>query len=253
MTLWLLVPLSVLFILLAGAARSDGQVAANLRDAAVLQAAADGGIETTVLALLADRATPPPDTVAIGGARVTIGVQALSGLVNPNLAPPELLRALLARVGVAPAQADQLAAAIVEWRTPGQRGRAGEAKQDQYRAAGLDYGPPGAPFETIGELRDVLGMPQAAVAGLTPYLSLFADRPPDPALAPPLIRAALGDLGAVGHGGSDGGSVFRITATATNRSRAVIVRSAVIRLAPGGVRPWRVLAWERGAGPDGGT
>lgn len=252
MTLWLLVPLSVLFILLAGAARSDGQVAANLRDAAVLQAAADGGIETTILALVGDRSTPPAEVVAIGGARVAIDVHSLSGLVNPNLAPPELLRALLVRVGIAPGQADRLAAEIVEWRTPGQRGRAGEAKQEQYRAAGRDYGPPGAPFETIGELRDVLGMPPAAVEELKPYLSLFADRPPDPALAPPLVRAALGDLGTAARGGSQSGSVFRIAATATDRSRAAVVRSAVVRLAPGGNRPWRVLAWQTGPVPDGG-
>ena len=241
MTMWLLVPLSMLFLLITGAARSNVKVAANLRDAAVLQAAADGGIETAILGLLAGPAANP---VAIGTASVGLTIVPLSGLVNPNLASQELMRALLVRAGLAPARANDVAAAIVEWRTPGQRGRDGQDKAAQYRAAGLDYGPPGAPFESVDELRDVIGMPPATVAVLRPLLSLFTNRPPDPAIAPPLVRLALGDLGTVPHGGGDGGSVFRITAVATSASRATVARSAVVQVtATGGGRPWSVLAW----------
>ena len=238
-TLWLLLPLSILFLTLAGAARLDGQVAGNVRDAAVLQAAADGGIETTILSLLRARAVPPAD----GGATVAVAVEPLSGFVNPNLATVEVLQALLVGVGVQQAQAEALSAAIVEWRTPGQRGQDGRAKAERYRAAGLQYGPPGAPFESIGELRDVIGMTPALVAALQPYLSLFADRPPDPALAPPLLRAALNTLNPPPRPGDEPGSVFRITATAANAARAVVVRSAVIRFVAGNGRAWRVLAW----------
>ena len=240
-TLWLLVPLSMLFLVLAGSARSDGQIAANLRDEAVLRAAANGGIETAIVALLGDHNADPPSRIAIGDAVVTVASESLAGFVNPNLASAPLLRALLVRVGVAPAKADRLAEAIVEWRTPGQQRAGGMSKAATYRAAGLDYGPPGGPFETIAELGDVLGMTPEILARLGPALSMFTDAPPNPAMAPPLVRSALAAFGSIGHGATDRGAVFHITASATN-SRALSKRQAVIRLGPG-PRPWRVLAW----------
>ncbi len=245
MTLWLLVPLSLLLLVLTGAARSNGQVAANLRDAAVLQAAADGAIETAVLDLVRGRPAATPARIVIGAASVSVVVAPLSGLVNPNLASQDLLRAMLTRTGLAPAQADDIATAIVDWRTPGQRGHRGQDKAAEYRLAGLPYGPPGAPFESVDELRDIIGMPAFAVARLRPSLSIFADRPPDPGTATGLVLAALGDLGTVARGGREGGTVFRITAEATRSSRTV-TRSAVVRLgAAEGGRPWSVLAWDR--------
>lgn len=244
-TLWLLVPLSVLFLSLAGSTRSDGQIAANMRDAAVLRAAAIGGVETAIVALLGDREADPPDRIVIGDAVVTVSSESLAGLVNPNLAPAPLLRALLIHVGVAPAAAEDLAASMVEWRTPGQRRVTGPGKATLYRAAGLSYGPPGAPFESMGELGDVLGMNPAILTRLRPALSLFTDAPPNPALAPPLVRSALADLGSLGHAAGGRGTVFHLRASAS-RGHAQSQLDAVIRLGPG-KRPWRILAWSDGS------
>lgn len=244
-TLWLLVPLSVLFLVLTGTARSNGQVAANSRDGAVLREAAIGGIETAIVALVADHNADPPGRIVIGDAVVTVASESLAGFVNPNLAPATVMRALLVRVGVEPAGAERLAEAIVEWRTPGQQRAAGVGKAAAYRAAGLDYGPPGAPFESIAELGDVLGMTPAILNRLRPALSLFTDAPPNPALAPPLVRSALAELGSMGKGVTDRGAAFHIRASATN-GHAIAERHAVVRLGPG-PRPWRILAW--GDGP----
>jgi general secretion pathway protein K len=57
--LWLLVPLSVLFLVLSGTARSDAQLTANLRDAAAMEEAADGAINTAIFALLERGAAAP--------------------------------------------------------------------------------------------------------------------------------------------------------------------------------------------------
>ena len=243
-TLWLLVPMSMLFLSLTGSARSDGQIAANLRDSAVLRAAATGGVETAIVSLLADRTVDPPGQIVIDDAVVTVTSESLAGYVNPNLATVPLLRALLVHVGVEPAPAEDLAAAIVEWRTPGQKRSAGLSKAALYRAAGLNYSPPGGPFETIGELGDVLGMTPVILARLRPALSLFTDAPPNPALASPLVRSALADLGSLGRGIGGRGAVFHIRASAS-RGRAVSQLDAVIRLGPG-KRPWRILAWNDG-------
>jgi general secretion pathway protein K len=185
----------------------------------------------------------PTARLAIGSATVLVAAEPLSGLLNPNLASPELLRALLVRAGAPPARADLLATAIVEWRSPGQTRRAGSTKALQYRGAGLDYGPPGAPFETVAELLDVLGMTPTLFAALRPNLSLFTDRPPLPALAPPMLRDALRSLGGTSASSAESGTVFRIVATANGRGIARVSREAIVQLAPS-ARPWRVLSWE---------
>lgn len=249
--LWLLVPLSVLFLMLSGTARSDSQLAFNLRDAAKLDAAADAGIATAIFALLDPRAGTGPLRLTLPGASVAVRVTGLSGLVNPNIAPPDLLRALLERLGAAPVRADRLASAIVDWRTPGQRARPNGAKAPDYRAAGLDYGPPGAPFESLDELRLVLGMTPATLAALLPSLTLYADRAPEPALAPPLIQAALADLGVSARGTAGRGDVFQISAEAAGPGGARVVRRATIKLGPSrGGRGWRVLSWETASATD---
>lgn len=243
LVLWTLVPVSILFLTLSGVARSDSHLTFNLRDAAKLQAAADGGINTAVFALLRSAAGTAPLRLNVGDATVAVRVTSLGGLVNPNNAAPELLRALLIRVGADPAQADRLAAAIVDWRAPGQQTRPGAPRAPAYQAAGLGYGPPGAPFETVDELREVLGMTPALFAALRPNLTLFNDHPPDPAIAPSAVRAALGDIGTPPRP-PQAGNIFRISAAALAPDGARIMREAVIRFGPSNNRAWRVLSWE---------
>lgn len=243
LTLWLLVPIALFFLVLVGQARSSGEITSNLRVAAILGAAADGGIETAIAVLLASPSAPVPPRVTIGASTVGLAVEPLSGLLNPNLAPLELLRALLIRVGAPPARAEMLAGGIIEWRTPGQARRNGGSKAAEYRADGRDYGPPGTPFETISELGDVIGMTPQLLATLRPNLSLFSDRLPAQALAPPLLQAALRDAGVGGRAPADAGTVFEVTGSATGQSGAIVQRRAVVRLSPG-ARSWRILAWE---------
>ncbi|GAC1340662.1 MAG: type II secretion system protein GspK [Acetobacteraceae bacterium] len=246
--LWLLVPVALLFVILSGVARSDAQLTSNLRTGSALAAAADGAINTAIFELMQRRApaeTPPSLAVRIGAAEIGVAIENQSGLVNPNLASPELLRALLMRLGLQPDRAGSLAAAMVDWRTPGQRARPNGARTAEYRAAGLGYGPPGAPFETIGEVGQVLGMTPALMASLAPYLTLYTDADPDTRYAAPLVRAALSDLGRNVRSGGGGNDVVRITAAARDATGAQVVRRAVIRIGfSGNRRGWRVLDWD---------
>jgi type II secretory pathway component PulK len=65
-----------------------------------------------------------------------------------------------------------LAAKIIDWRDgDDRRGEAG-AERDHYRAAGRTSGPRNGPFETVSELKQVLGMEQITdelLAALTVY------------------------------------------------------------------------------------
>ena len=233
--LWSLVLIALLLTGLAASARSAARLASNLRGAAELQAIADGAIHTAIFGLVAGTGQVPGQEDA--DVAVSVRVSALGGFINPNTAPPELLRALLLRSGVEPGRANALAAAIAAWRQPGRK----QSGRATYRAAGLAYGPPGAPFETLDELRLVLGMTPAIAAAMMPHLSLFAPGDPDPALAGSIVRAALGELGNIPRARRRAISVVRITARAS-RGDATAVREAIVGIGTGR-RTWRVLNW----------
>ena len=245
--LWTLVLVAMLFAVLAGASRSDAQLTANLRSAAELEAVADGAIHTALFDLLQRGGTVrgiPPTAGRLSGAEVGTEVVDQSGLLNPNTASPDLLAALMLRLGADPGQAGRIAAAVADWRAPGRRSARRGMKAAQYQAAGLSYGPPGAPFETLGELGDVFGMTPALLAALAPHLTLYSDGDPDPAAADPVVRAALRDAGYGGQADRAAPQTVRITAAA-RRGDARAVRSAVVRIgASSNGRGWRILAWE---------
>ncbi len=246
--LWTLVPVALLFVMLAATARSDAQLTANLRSAAEIEAVADGAIYTAVFDMLQRGGAAPgslPAVSRLSGAEASVQVVDQSGLVNPNIASPDLLGALLLRLGADPAQAYRIAGAVADWRAPGRRSARRGVKAAQYQAAGLSYGPPGAPFETLGELGDVLGMTPALLAALAPHLTLYSDSDPDPALADPVVRAALRDLGFGERGDQATSQTVRITAVAQRSAGVRAIRSAVVRIGPSpNGRGWRVLAWD---------
>lgn len=249
MVLWAMAVLALAVAQLAASGRSEAQLAGNLRAGAELQAAADGAIHAAIFAMLRPGASRWPATgdhvVAVAGTRADVQTQDQAGLVNPNTARPALLRALLQRIGMDAPHAESLADAIVDWRTPGTAPRPHGAKADAYRAAGLSYGPPGSPFETTGELRDVLGMTPSVFAALAPHLTVLWDDDPDIAEADAVVAATLLDVGVLKAGGAPSSDTRVVVIRArARRGAAIVTRMAAIRLgfSPDG-RPWRVLTW----------
>ncbi len=171
------------------------------------EAAADGAVHAAAFHLLSPADGWAADgrlrTLAVPGASVSLRIADEGGKVNPNLASRELLRAMLRQLDMTTEGADALAGNIVAWRFPSAGGGftvpglgAGAVAADppllqQYRAAGRDYAPPGAPFESLDELGLVLGMTPVVLERLRPHLSLLNDTEPDPALASPLVLRAL--------------------------------------------------------------
>ncbi len=161
--LWSLVLFALMGSQLAATGRAAARLSANLRDAAVVQAAADGAIHEALFHLLDSSSRHWPadgrmHIIRLPGASVELRVQSEAGKVNPNFATPDLLAALLHAVGADERTAAAVAVAISDWRFPDAQDHPLEAKAPQYRAAGRAYGPPNAPFETIDELGLVLGM-----------------------------------------------------------------------------------------------
>lgn len=251
--LWAVVLIGMLITQLTANGRTEARIAGNLAANAAAEAAADGAVATAVYRFLdADqRQHWPADDAAhrltIGPSKIAVHLADLGGRVNPNLASDALLEALLREIGVDGGQAAALAGAITDWHDPTARHGAGEMA---YRAAGLDYGPAGGPFETVEELGRVRGMTPDLLAALLPHISLWtSDEMPDADQADPVVRRALDRLPPQ----LDANPVqpqqqrrytLLITATADGPSGARFTRQAVIRISPGLQRGYAILTWD---------
>jgi general secretion pathway protein K len=252
--LWTLVLIAFIVAHLTASGRTEIRIARNLVANAAADAAADGGISAAIF----NQMDPSPDQrwplngpareVTIGHSRVALQLEDEAGRINPSNAPPALLEALLRITGSDAESAHRLAAAIGEW--------VGVAPNPQpqraiaaYSAAGLDYGPPGEPLETLDELGRVLGMTPAVLAAIRPHLTLFGPPQPNPASADPVVSAALATIAQTVPPPVSPNQVLpellivRITATAFGPGNARVKRTAIVRVGenqPGG---YMVLAW----------
>ncbi|MDQ2804606.1 MAG: type II secretion system protein GspK [Pseudomonadota bacterium] len=194
--LFSLVLLALIIAELGAAGRQESNLADNLRRGAVLGAAADGAVHEAIFHLLAAggdhwAADGGPHAIAVPGGQALVRILSEAGKINPNTARPELLVALLREAGVPGPQAVSLTTAIVAWRTPP---RQAPSTADDYHRAGLDYAPPQAPFESVRELGDVLGMTPLILQRLLPHLSLYNQGDPDPQAADPVVLRAIEDV-----------------------------------------------------------
>ena len=77
-------------------------------------------------------------------------------------------------MGVDPAKAQSLADAIADFRDADNLPRLRGAEEAQYRDAGLVWGPKNAPFQTVGELQQILGMTAEIYRRVAPDLSVYS-------------------------------------------------------------------------------
>ena len=248
MVLWTLVLIAFIAAHLTASGRTEIRIARNLVANAVAEAAADGGISAAIFNQLdpnGDQRWPmngEAHQLAIGSTRVIVQLEDEAGRINPSTAPPALLEALLRTTGTDPGSADSLALAIGQWvgSTPAAEP---QSVQAEYRAAGLDYGPPGEPLETLDELGRVLGMTPDVLAAIRPHLTLFGPPQPNPATADPVVATALAGMAPAAVAPSSPNQpppdvlTVRITATAFGQGNARVTKTAVVRvraMLPGG-------------------
>jgi general secretion pathway protein K len=253
--LWTLVLIAFIVAHVTANGRTEVRIAGNMVADATAEAADDGAIIAAIFNLL----DPNPDQrwpldgsfqeLMVGGSRVVVQLRDEAGRINPSSAPPELLAALLRVTGSDAETARKLTEAIGEWVGSGGEGAPQSEQPAAYRAAGLDYGPPGAPLETIDELGRVLGMTPAILAAIRPHLTLFGPGQPNSLNADPIVRAVLSQIQAgsqipaPANQPAESPVVVRITATASGPGNARVQRSAIVRVGttlPGG---YSVLAW----------
>ncbi len=252
LVLWTMALLGLLVARFTATGRTEVQVAANQREAAVTQGAADGAVHEAVLRLLQGAWLPDGRVrkVLVAETEVEVRAKTQAMKVNPNMAPAQVLQALLVGVGVEAATATVLARAIVDWRQAKPQSLSGGLKLAQYRSAGLPYGPANRLFDSVDELGLVIGMTPALLARIRPMLSVYQDGDvPEPAVA---IAAATTEAPVPATdpwqlGGSGRIMVVMIIATAKGASGGLFTRRAVVRLRAESSldqAPYQILTWE---------
>jgi len=253
--------IALIVIHLTATGRTELRIAGNLAANAAAQAAADGAIYQAIFNVLDPRQDErwPLDgsthELQIGNSRVTLRLENEAARVNPNLASPALLQALLDAVAGNREQAAAVASAIAEWVGAKKGPQPFTGINADYRAAGLNYGPPGEPLESIDELGRVRGMTPDLLNSLRSHLTLFGPAVPEAAGADPVVALALAEATRTLPGlappraiaDNSGMLTARIIAAARGPGNAVANRIAIARVGPSVPRGYAVLAWESNA------
>jgi general secretion pathway protein K len=183
--LWLVVLLTVIAGGFAFSMRSEALAARNTVSQAIARAAADGAVERTVFELSRPRNVagawiPDGQTKQWQEGDVSITVIAIdeTSRIDLNMAPEPLLKGLFQNVGGLDADAAQrLVDAVADWKDADELRRPNGAEAPEYRAAERKYTPSNAPFESVGELRRVLGMTSELYARLAGSLTVYSRYP----------------------------------------------------------------------------
>jgi general secretion pathway protein K len=230
---------------------------------------ADSAIRLTLLRLIAAPesgfATPAgqAQTVSLLDATATVTIVREAGKVDLNTADGNLLSAVFAANGWSEEDARAMAARILDWRDPDDVEEPGGAERRDYVAAHRNYAPRNAPFESVDEIRQVLGgerISEELLSAFTIYshLQTPAHRIADAPVKRALEWAEAHQLGSA-HWLSQTdpaeanvsmlnmtlltGEVVRIRAC-TNSAGFMRCRLVVARLTGSSVNPLQIFAWQ---------
>lgn len=288
LVLWATVLLAALLIGVAASSRSQSQAALYGAERVRAEYAAEAGLAHAIVGLRApgirDQWVPDgrPYTFAFGGAKVTVAVVDVSGLIDLNAASADVLQRLFTAAGANNARAGQLADAIAAWRggTPRQSGNAASAVAQ--RQPGSGAGQPHGPFRSIDQLAQLPGMDAGRFTRIENAVTVFSGRNfPDASYAEPLVLASLRGIdknqaetlvqgrrkrpaqrgagngqafGAVANGplvAGYGGVVERVFSKAEMPDGTRVGLDVTLRLALTGTRarPYKVLDWRADSAP----
>jgi general secretion pathway protein K len=233
--LWSLGMLALLGTQMTGTTRVQLRLAAQARDQAMAEAAADGAIRQASFILLGGGRLGSPGVplrMRIGEVAVAINASDEAAKIDPNAASRDVWRALLVALGLAPARATALAGEIADWRTRTAASSLGGAKIDLYRDRGLPYRSADHPFYSVDEIGLVADMTPDIFARLRPWLSVYHEGDVVDSGGATPVGAAIADAGSTKSDNRvvSQNVIMRVTAVAIIPGRASFVRSAVVRI-----------------------
>ncbi len=178
--LWLIVLLSVLAMGLSYTSRQSTQAMISLVGGTQARYLAEGGVQLVTMNLLsrnaADRMLADGETidVELPGGHVNVTVTDENGKVDINAARETLLARLFYSLDIDQSIADALADAIADFRDDDDLARLNGAEDSDYLAAGLMAGAKDAPFTSVTELQQVLGMTPEIYRAVLPYITIYS-------------------------------------------------------------------------------
>jgi general secretion pathway protein K len=253
-----------LLTLLASAAAmvsvSHRRAAQRLAERATLTARADSAIRIALLRVVAPATGEVMKTgikvqieTPAGLARVT--VERERGRIDLNTADERLVLALFASNGWKQPQAREMAARIADWTDADDEPREYGAEVADYFAAGRPYGPRNGPFESVEELRQVLGSEAISPAIVDAVTVYTHQRIPPIATSHVVLNAmkyadernpgegfAPGPAVARDDGGALVGEVIRVRAC-TEPEAMSRCRLAVVRVTGSTQHPLQIFSW----------
>lgn len=123
---------------------------------------------------------------------VHVRVQDQLGLIDLNAADGSMIRRLLLACGTSEDDASTLTDNILDWRTSTGIGRLKSASDALYVSAGRTHLPRHGPFQSVAELRLVLGITPELFRKMEPALTVYNGHPAfEPSSAPELALRAL--------------------------------------------------------------
>jgi general secretion pathway protein K len=284
LVLWITILLATIAVGMSQDSRTQTLLTRNQLALAKARALADGAVERAMY----EHLRPPfpgkvwfPNGAVHGweedGARLAVSLAYESGRIDINVAREPFLKGLFySAAGLKSEEVDRLVDAIMDWRDPDDVKRLHGAEAPEYRAAGRNYVPANADFETIEELQRVLGMTPEIYAKIADLITVLSRQPGiDPAgasrsvlLSIPNITPEIVDtyiqqrelarannqpapplFQAVGYT-SIGAAGFHVNATVRMPDGEIFVREVVVRPTGNPKRPLQYLAWREGVPLD---
>ena len=278
--LWIIVLLALIAVGMGQDSRTETLLTQNQLSQARARALADGAVERAMY----EHMRPPfPDKVWFpngavhgweeDGAKLAVSLAYESGRIDVNVAREPLLKGMfMSAAGLSSDDADSLVDAVMDWRDPDDIKRLHGAEAPEYRAAGRNYVPANANFETIEEIQRVLGMTPEIYAKIADLITVHSRQPgidPNgatrgvllsiPNMTPEIADAFIQqrDLArntgqpvpplpqAVGYV-SIGASALHVNATVRMDDGVVFVREVVVVPTGNPKRPLQYLAWREG-------
>jgi general secretion pathway protein K len=262
--IWGVALLSVIAVSFLWTGNTARRLVRNGLDVAQVEALAEAAVNRAALGLLETRPDARWRTDAVpydfgfDGARMQVRIQDELGRIDLNWADGSVLVALFQSVGLDAQAAARLVDKIQDWRDSSPLRRLNGAKDRDYRDAGYAYRPRNGAFQSLDELKLVMGMTPELFDRVEPALTVYSGRPSiDPQVAPreALLAVPTMDEGKIAaliaaRAGAPPSSALPLpgrafaVSVAIERADRTIGREAVIRMTEDAAKPFWILSWK---------
>ena len=196
--LWVILLLSVIAASFSLSTRTSIQLSNHV----LHQARAAGLIEAAISRCIIELNKPAqsqrwthdgtPQAWAFGGAAFLIAIQNAQGLIDLNQGDKATLKKLLEGLDIPDDDAAKISDAVVDWKDSNKFAQLNGAEDSDYERAGLPYRSKDEPFDTVEELRLVLGVTHEYYQKIAPFVTVHSkSRNVNSEIAPPQVLLAL--------------------------------------------------------------